>query len=55
MTNLMTKLVIIVNGGEIIWFYPNSPARVELILKGCQEVYDSSRAQRFLDWVLSKI
>lgn len=34
-TNLMTKLEIIIDGSETIWFCPNSSAHVELMLKGC--------------------
>lgn len=47
----MDKLEMIVDDGDTLWFYPDSHARVELLLKGNQEVYESPDVQIFLDRV----
>lgn len=47
--DIMKKLEIIVDDGETLWFYPNSPTRIKMMRKGCDEVYESPGVH--LDWV----
>lgn len=51
-TNFMKKLEMIIDVGETIWFYLDSPTKLEMMEKGCDVLYDSSEVQRFLNWVL---